>query len=678
MIVFLIFLFLYLGISFKSSYIAIGIITVLLFIFLFFKRKFKKSLLIYLSIFLFGFGISFIEISYPMDKTEYTGMVYQVKDNYFLINSKGEKLYCYQKEHDYEIGDIVKIKGQKEEFDFTVLESSFDFGEYLNSKGVHHSLKIKSIERKTSTPFKFHKLKKKFLSKFDSDASISVSSILFSDHDDNTLTNSISDLHLSRLINIGGLYFHALLGVINFLLTRKIKKKWSELITLGLASFYLILTFPRFSIIRLTFIYVFKWINTHLLNKRFKHLEILSITGIFFLLINYHLALQDSFILGFGIPILVYFVNSSFSFVKGIKKKALLIVTIYLFFIPFEMKYFNSISPLSMIYQLLLSPLFILFFFIAFISLYGLPINKVVDGYNSFLSNIVKPISKLKIEIYGSSFNIVFLFIYYTILCLLIYYSSIRFKPIKRGVSIVYLSFLTIYFLPINNLVTEEIDFINVGQGDCCLIRKRNQTIMIDTGGLQYMDLARECLIPYLKKNRIYNIDIVITTHDDFDHNGALSSLIYNFRVKKIMTNMDFQNFTFSNITFTNYNNHLFDHTDDNEKSLVIGFNVANQDFLVTGDASIAIENYIMKEYEHIPCDVLKVGHHGSKTSTSDAFVKWLKPKVGVVSVGKNNKYGHPHKEVINTLKRNGVIIRRTDIEGTIRFTSYSFVKNGQ
>ena len=671
MIIFFIFISLLLGITLKTSYLVIGLVSLLFFSFLFFKRKIKKGIVIYLSIFLLGFGISFINITYPKDKTEYVGMVYQVKDNYFLFNSGGEKLYCYEKDHTYEIGDVITINGYKEDLDFVVLESGFDFNQYLINKGVLHSLNIKKEKTRIKTIFRFHSLKKKFLSHFDEDARVTVNALLFSDHDDNSLTNAVSDLHLSRLINAGGLYFHAFIGTLNYFIGLKMKKKWAELVSLGLFSFYLCVAFPRFSLIRLTFVYLFKWVNEHLLNKRFSYLELLSISGIFFLLINYHLATQDSFLLGFGIPLLVYFINNSFSFIKGVKKKLFMFFSLYIFFIPFELRYFHSLSPLSVIYQVLLSPLFILMFFMALLSLHYVPIYKLINGYNNVLTNIVTPISKMRIEIYNPEFNPLYILLYYALLLLLFYYASIKFKPIKRAIAFSYLAFLTIYSLPLKNIATAEVSFLNVGQGDCCFIREKNKVILIDTGGLKYTDLARDNLIPFLKKKRIYSIDLVITTHNDFDHNGALTSLKQNFKVKQVMTNSNYRNTTIGSLTFINYNNHLFDSNEDNEKSLVIGFHLANYDYLITGDASIEVEKNIMNEYSRIPCDVLKVGHHGSNTSTSEAFVKWLNPSIGVISVGKNNRYGHPHKEVIQTLKNNGVTIRRTDLEGTISFQSY-------
>lgn len=670
MILFLLFLSFVLGIVFKKSFITIGTVLLCLIIKCLLKKKKRLSLVI-LGSFLLGFGISFIKISYPQ-KSSYSAIVYEVKDNYYLVNSMGEKLYCYEKEHHHEIGDILIIKGEKEKLDFVTLESEFDFTEYLNNKGVYSGLEIKNVSIKFKTPFRLKSFKGWFLSKFDEKTRVSVNSILFSDHDDNELTSAVSSLHLSRLINAGGLYFNALIGVLSYFLEKKIKTKWSKLIALGISSFYLVMCFPRFSIIRLTVFFLVKWINEYPLKKKFTYLEVISIIGIVFLLIDHHLAYQDSFILGFSIPIYLFIINNSFHSLKKLKKKILTILLLYLFFIPFELKYYQGINPLLMIYQTLLSPLFILFFLLGVVSLYGLPIYKVVNVYNDILSKIVNPFSKFKIELYSPNLHEGLLLLYYLILLALIYYASIGFRPIKRFLIGAYATFLCLYFLPIKNTISEEVCFVNVGQGDCCFIRKKNTVIFIDTGGLKYKDLATNSLIPFLKKKRIYKIDLVITTHNDFDHNGSLSSLISNFKVKQVMTNSDFHTVSYGNLTLRNYNNHIKSGNEDNENSLVIGFNLGKKDYLITGDASKEIENYMMSEYKSIPCDILKVGHHGSKTSTSDAFVKWLQPEVGIISCGKNNSYGHPNKEVIKILENNHVKIRRTDREGTITYLSYS------
>ncbi len=161
---------------------------------------------------------------------------------------------------------------------------------------------------------------------------------------------------------------------------------------------------------------------------------------------------------------------------------------------------------------------------------------------------------------------------------------------------------------------------------------------------------------------------MLITTHDDFDHSGAAPSLIENFTVKEYIK--DYQKFPLNvgGLILTNYNVYPELWSEENDESLVISFKVNNFNYLIMGDAPKKIETAIKKDNEYIPCDILKVGHHGSKTSTSEAWIKYLHPTVGIISCGKNNFYGHPHNEVLAVLKKYKVKIRRTDIESTITF----------
>ena len=116
----------------------------------------------------------------------------------------------------------------------------------------------------------------------------------------------------------------------------------------------------------------------------------------------------------------------------------------------------------------------------------------------------------------------------------------------------------------------------------------------------------------------------------------------------------------------------MFDNSEDNEKSLVIGFHNANKDFVIMGDAPISIEKEIIKHHSNVPCDILKVGHHGSNTSSSEEWIKYLTPEEAIISCGKNNKYKHPHKEVVNLLNKYKIKIHRTDLEGTIVYKQFS------
>ena len=113
--------------------------------------------------------------------------------------------------------------------------------------------------------------------------------------------------------------------------------------------------------------------------------------------------------------------------------------------------------------------------------------------------------------------------------------------------------------------------------------------------------------------------------------------------------------------------------TEDNEFSLVFNLSFLNKKFLLMGDASINVEKYLIENNFDIDCDILKVGHHGSKTSSSEEFIKKISPKEAIISCGYKNKYHHPNDEVVDILKKYNVKIHRTDYEGTISYQRLSF-----
>lgn len=637
-----------------------------------FKRFGKKIALISSCLFIMGFGMSFINVSFNQET--YSGVVTEAKENYFILNSKFESLYVHEKNNSYEIGDVLSIKGKKKELDFSLVESQFDFKDYLNKKGIYIELVVEKITVTFSNFVRIKSYRSWFLSHFSNKSRGVISSILFSEHIENEITDNMESLHLARLISASGIYIYAFLKILRFLISRKLNDKWTDIVSIGIMSLYFIFTFPRFAVLKILVIQVLNWINKHLLKRFFNRFEILGITGTIFLLCNYHLAYQDGFVLGFIIPIAFTFIKDAVHIKNKIGNKLVTAFLSYLFFIPFELKFYRSIAPFSFINQLLFTPIFILIGIIGILCFYGLPLAKLLDWIIYPFKWIFKPFLSLNIQIYGPELNGLFLLIYYLIFMALIYYITIGFKPFSRKLLIAYVSFLCVYFLPIKNTISSSVSFINVGQGDACLIRNGNNTAMIDTGGLKYMDLAKDSLIPYFKKERIYKIDLVITTHDDNDHKGALESLYKNFKVGKYVNSYTEFPINFHGIKFINYNNHIEGAKEENNRSLVVGFHFMKKDFLIMGDAPIEIERKMIKEYPHIPCDILKVGHHGSDTSTCDAFIKYLQPKEAVISVGKNNTYGHPHSAVLMILKANKIPIKRTDILGTITYSNYIFM----
>lgn len=670
MVILLLFIAFWLGLSWKYSFILFAILIIALLLFIFYRHG-KKIFVIAILLSLFGIGYSFVNID--RNKEQYEGFVYEAKDNYFLFLTGGERLYCYAKDNQYDIGDYLTITGYKRELNFTQIESSFDFAQFLNRKGVKYQIFATKTTVKFNNPLKLKLYREWFLNHFDKNTKSLINAVLFSSQDGSEVVKKIGDIHLLKLISASGIYLHAFQSFLEFLLCFKVKEKWVKLISLFVLLPYAFFTFPRFTVIRIIVMGFARWINHFKGNNYFSNHSLIGLVGFMFLFIDPYLAYQDSFILGFTIPIFMSFINKITGLFKKYPRKILETTCLLIFFIPFELKYYHSLSLLSPVIQIILTPLFLLLGVTSFISFCGLPIYPVVNFFGLLVTFSSTPISFLRWELFSSPMSEWLVTLYYFIYGLFLYYLSNGFRIIYRPLGIALMCLLITNFLPFENMISNQVFFINVGQGDACLIREQNHTILIDTGGSIYQDIAEECLIPFFKKKRIYDIDYVITTHDDYDHSGALASLKENFKIGKHINSPEDFPFKYGSIVIENYNQHIKESSDENEQSLVLGFHFINRDFLIMGDAPISIEKNIMSEYSHIPCDILKIGHHGSDTSTSHSFIEYLDPEVGIISVGRNY-YGHPSSKVLQILNKAGVEIRRTDWEGTINYFNYIFM----
>lgn len=667
MIIFLFFLSFYLGnVLTYSIFLFIGIALVFLF---FVYKRFKYPIaLLCLGGIVLGLGYSFIKPTYS--KKSYSGIVYTVKENYFLFNSGGERLYVYSKGHSYDLGDYLTISGKKEELDFTVLESGFDFKSYLNKKGVFSSLNPKHIEVKWHNFIRINESREKALSHFNNEERSIVGAILFSDGGESATSESLTNLHLGRFLSASGLYISLFALGLNYLLKLFLKDKYAEIITISILAIYLVFTIPKFSVFRVVFLLLLKWINKHPLKKKFTYLEVVSFGGLICLLFDHFLALQDSFILGFGIPIISYLIRHIYPSEK-IKSYLWRSLTIYLFFLPFEIMYYHKVVVLSFPLQIISTPLFLLIGIVSLLCFFRIPLYSVDKGLIFLLKGYTGIIKPLSFGLLMPEFNVGLLIIYYAIYVIYLYYLTIGVRPIQRWLSIGMVVITSLYAIPIENRLTSEVSFVNVGQGDCTLIRHHQKTILIDTGGLTYNDIANGTLIPYLRKKRIYKIDAVFITHYDYDHYGALENLQKEYKVANVYDYYSSFPISVNGLSFNNYNIYGATSNEENDRSLVLSFNILNKDFLIMGDAPSWIENKIMNDYDKIPCDILKLGHHGSDTSSSDRFIQYTSPEIAIVSCGKNNKFGHPSKSVVNTLNKYHIPIRRTDLEGTITYKQF-------
>ncbi|MBE7027737.1 MAG: MBL fold metallo-hydrolase [Ruminococcaceae bacterium] len=232
-----------------------------------------------------------------------------------------------------------------------------------------------------------------------------------------------------------------------------------------------------------------------------------------------------------------------------------------------------------------------------------------------------------------------------------------------------------------------NVHFIDVGQGDCSFIELPNgENMLIDAGEKTESDKV----IKYIKQQGAEKIDFLIGTHPHSDHIGGLVQVINEFEIGKMyMPKAGNSTKTFENLLDQIEENNVdvytaragvllyedekikiqilapvfSDYESLNDYSVVIRIDYGETSFLFMGDAEELSENEIK---EDVNCDVLKVGHHGSGTSSSNQFLSRARPKFAVISVGENNDYGHPSKSVLDRLSRIGAEILRTDKSGDI------------
>jgi competence protein ComEC len=237
-----------------------------------------------------------------------------------------------------------------------------------------------------------------------------------------------------------------------------------------------------------------------------------------------------------------------------------------------------------------------------------------------------------------------------------------------------------------------EVHFIDVGQGDSILIESNNASMLIDAGE----NNKGSTVVNYLKAHGIEKLDYVIGTHPHSDHIGGLDTVIKAFPVDKVIlpsvthtTNTfedvldaitdknlkltkaqagDQYSLGLANFTIISPDSNTYE--DLNNYSVVIRLTYGDTSFLLTGDAEKLSEKAMVKSGYNLSADVLKLGHHGSSYSSGADFLDDVNPSYAVISVGKDNQYGHPHVETIQTMMDRNIKLYRTDEQGTIVFTS--------
>ncbi|AEY66475.1 DNA internalization-related competence protein ComEC/Rec2 [Clostridium sp. BNL1100] len=385
--------------------------------------------------------------------------------------------------------------------------------------------------------------------------------------------------------------------------------------------------------------------------------------------------------------------------------------------IPVTLYYFNNFSTFSIISNILVVPLVEFVTIIGFIMVFAGLLNiylAVIIGYinNTFLSFILFvtevtskiPFSLLKLP--TPTFGMVlfyYLFIIYIFKGRNYFQAKKYTKHLKRAIII-----LIIIIFGAKSLIPKplEITYLDVGQGDSTFIRTAHGTkILIDGGGREAnskseFDIGESVMVPYILDRGTKKVDIVIASHGHSDHTEGLEAVLRELSVGTVIVpetdgrglekvnsickeknisvikckqgdriNLDNETI-FEVLNPLSYKIDSIAQEDLNESSLVLKLVYKNVKVLFTGDSGIPSEERMLKQGLDLKADIIKVGHHGSPGSSSNDYIKAVKPEYGVVSVGRNN-FGHPSQFVIDTFQENGTKLFRTDENGAVIATSY-------
>ena len=599
----------------------------------------------------------------------------KVKGTYYFKDDTEKENFVKK----YKIGSIIEINGSLNLIENLKAPNVFDYKMYAKMKGMFYHLKLESFKYLSENNYYVYKLKNIILEKITNYKSYSYLKYFFLKD-----KSSIDESALYRYKSLGIMQVLSLSSSFFMLYISKILKKNSVLKDVSV----LIILYVMFKVTEsISFQRSLIYAIILIINRRFKLkipiYKVIIYMTISLLIVNPYNVFLSSF----------YYCTIISSFIiilrkKIYKKRNLLSRSLYISFISFLVSiplniYFQfELNILSPVYNAFLYPLFTYIIMpVSILSIFIPQLDLVVFALLKLFESLSVMLLKIPTD---------FIFIKPSILIVFLYYLLIVFSLKNKNNLIIFILFLILHNNFNRIFPSTYVLVLDVGQADSILIHHNNKNILIDTGGSindSKLYSANNFLIPLFKSLGISKIDTIVLSHGDYDHIGGSINLVNNFKVEKVIFNCgEFNDLEKELIKVLNKkkikyyfcikelnidNNKLYflqtkEYDNENDNSNVIYTEIDGYKFMFMGDSGIEKEKDILDKYNISDIDVLKVGHHGSKTSSDKKFIDEIKPKYSIISVGKNNRYGHPNKEVLDTL--NDSKIYRTDQDGSIMF----------
>ena len=628
-----------------------------------------------------------------------TVISYQLTDTKLKVTLKNKEkiiVYYYIKDSNdkliknIKLGDKLQVIGEFNKPEENTTENLFNYQKYLYNKNTFYIVNATNISKISTSKNIYYKIKQLLLKHTSQNPYLKA--FILGDKSDVTkeVTTSYQENGISHLFAISGMHITLLSSIFLKIFKKlKIREEKRYLYTSILLIFYLSLIGLSPSALRGVLFFILFGINKiyyFYIKPQNIFITVLSIT----LLINPFFVYDIGFQYSFLISITLILMSSTITGNYLLK----LFKTSYLSFLvisPISLYNYFQINVLSILYNLFYVP-FVSFivFPLSLITLFIKPLLPIYTLLTTILETSSLFFNKITIgKLIFPKLNIIIYLIYF----ILIIFNFINLKKNnKKNIILIVLALFFHYIYPYFNQIT-YMKMIDVGQGDSILLHSNNESVLIDTGGqLSYSKeetskIVTTTTIPLLKSLGIRKLKYLILTHGDYDHMGEAINLVNNFKVEKVIFNCgEFNELEKDLIKVLNKkkikyyscikelnidDNKLYflnnkEYGNENDNSSVIYTELNGYKFMFMGDAGITTEKEVLNKYNLTDIDVLKVGHHGSRTSSSKEFINEIKPKYSVISVGNNNRYGHPNKEVLDNLSESKIY--RTDEDGSIMF----------
>ena len=689
-------------------------------------------------------SIKAIIISEPVDKDykkTYTIKVEEIngdkkyKNTKLLLDIKKSEL-----KEEPEFGDEIEIIGELKKPNGARNYKGFDYKQYLKSKKIYAT--VSSENYKIISKNKIDIISK-VINSVQNNMKSNINKILNEEEaalcigilvgDREAISEQTEDnfkkSNLTHMLAVSGSHITYIINAFAMLLG-KTSKRTSKIFTIIILIFFMALTGFTFSVIRACIMGILVLLAS-LMYRKPDTINNLGISSFIILLFNPYAISDAGFLLSYGGTIGIVLLgdkienaiykeeNKNKNIINKIIKYIIISFSITLsanlIIIPIMAYNFSTVSFTFWISNILAAPIMeiatIFGFIIYFISIFFIPLAKFLGIFLNLLLYLLLKIAEVSSLIPGSSIYIktpyiIECIIYYLFIVLWLKWdyikNAIKVKKILKvlvasSILLIIFSSVLIYYYP----KTLKIYFVDVGQGDCTLIKTpTNKHILIDGGGSEFgnFDVGESTLLPYLLDRRITTIDYMLISHFDSDHIDGLFAVMENLKIKNIIISkqgeksdnfirfqelvknkkvnvlvvkkgdrIQIDKYSYFEILFPEKN--LIQDNVLNNNSIVANFCSIGLKILFTGDVEEIAENRLCELYrdtDKLKSTILKVAHHGSKTSSTAKFLELVTPKIALIGVGEGNKFGHPNNGVLDRIRDYTNKIYRTDKNGEI------------